>query len=72
MLKRIFYIVAAILIVIWAIGFFVYALGAVIHLLLIVAIVLIAIRVSRTGMKTRTNTGIKQYPRDPITKKYDN
>lgn len=72
MLKRIFYIVAAILIVIWAIGFFVYALGAVIHLLLIVAIILIAIRVSRTGKKTGTHTGVKHYHRDTITKKYDN
>lgn len=54
MLKRVFYIAAAILIVIWAVGFFVYALGAVIHLLLILAVILIAFRIAR-GTKSKKN-----------------
>lgn len=46
-MKQIFYILAAILLVIWAVGFFVYALGALVHLALIVALLLIAFKISR-------------------------
>ncbi|HEX3006935.1 MAG TPA: lmo0937 family membrane protein [Bacteroidales bacterium] len=64
MLKRAFYILAAILIVIWAVGFFIYALGALMHLLLIVAILLIAFRISRgSGRRKIENDRIKKYPR---------
>lgn len=51
MLKNIFYIAALVLIVIWAVGFFVYALGALVHLLLIIAILIIAFRVSRSSRR---------------------
>ncbi len=39
------YVIAIILIIGWAIGFFVYSLGALIHLLLVIAIIMILIRV---------------------------
>ena len=53
MLKKIFYIIALVLIVIWAVGFFVYALGALVHLLLIIAILIIAFRISRSSQKNK-------------------
>ena len=39
------YAVALILIIFWAIGFFAYSVGAVIHILLVIAIVAILLRV---------------------------
>jgi Family of unknown function (DUF5670) len=41
------YIIAVILIIGWAIGFFGYAAGGAIHLLLVIAIVLILLKVIR-------------------------
>lgn len=41
------YIIAVILIIGWAIGFFGYAAGGIIHILLVIAIVLIILRVIR-------------------------
>jgi hypothetical protein len=41
------YIIAVILIIGWAIGFFGYAAGGIIHILLVIAIVLILLRVIR-------------------------
>jgi membrane protein implicated in regulation of membrane protease activity len=43
-MTRFLYILAAIFIVIWAVGFFFYSLGAIIHLLLVVAIITLLIR----------------------------
>lgn len=43
-MTRILYVLAAILIVIWAIGFFFYSLGAIIHLLLLLALIAILLR----------------------------
>lgn len=62
MFKRVFYILAAILIVIWAVGFFVYALGALVHLLLILAILLIAFKIARSG-KNKNQKPQSNYPR---------
>ena len=39
------YTIAVILIIIWAIGFFGYSAGAVIHLLLVIAVVIILLRI---------------------------
>jgi len=39
------YAIAVILIIIWAIGFFAYSAGAVIHLLLVIAVVVILLRI---------------------------
>jgi low affinity Fe/Cu permease len=38
------YIVAVILIIVWAIGFFAYSTGGIIHILLVIAIIAIIIR----------------------------
>jgi hypothetical protein len=39
------YVIAVILIIGWAIGFFVYSAGSIIHVLLVIAIIAIIIRV---------------------------
>jgi len=41
------YIIAVILVILWAIGFFAYSLGAVIHILLVLAIISILLRIIR-------------------------
>ena len=41
------YTIAVILVIIWAIGFFGYAAGGIIHLLLVIAIVLFLLKVIR-------------------------
>jgi hypothetical protein len=41
------YIIAVILVIIWAIGFFGYAAGGIIHLLLVIAIVCFLLKVIR-------------------------
>ena len=41
------YLIAVILVIFWAIGFFAYSAGAIIHLLLILALVSILLRVIR-------------------------
>jgi hypothetical protein len=43
------YAIAVILIIIWALGFFAYIVGSVIHILLVIAIVAILFRVIRGG-----------------------
>ena len=42
---NILYIIAVILIIFWAIGFFAYSLGAVIHLLLVLALISFLVRI---------------------------
>jgi hypothetical protein len=44
-MNNILYIVAVILIIAWAIGFFAYSAGGIIHILLIIAIIAIIFRV---------------------------
>jgi Family of unknown function (DUF5670) len=41
------YVIALVLVIIWAIGFFGYAAGGIIHLLLVVAIVLVLLKFIR-------------------------
>lgn len=41
---NILYVAAVVLIIVWAIGFFVYALSAIIHLLLFLAVIAILVR----------------------------
>ena len=41
------YIIAVILVIIWAIGFFGYAAGGIIHILLVIAIILFLLKVIR-------------------------
>lgn len=44
-MSNLLYIVAVILIISWAIGFFAYGLGAIIHVLLVIAVISIILRV---------------------------
>lgn len=46
-MKGLVYFIAIILIIIWAIGFLAYASGAIIHLLLVVAVIMILFRMIR-------------------------
>jgi len=41
------YLIAVILIIFWAVGFFAYSVGSIIHILLVIAIVAILLRVIR-------------------------
>ncbi len=43
------YLVAVVLIIAWAIGFFAYSVGAIIHILLVIAVIAILMRVIRGG-----------------------
>jgi len=44
---NILYTVAVILIIIWAIGFFAYSAGVIIHILLVIAVVVVLLRIVR-------------------------
>lgn len=46
------YIVAVILIIGWAIGFFAYSAGSIIHILLVIALIAIIFRLIRGGRTT--------------------
>ena len=46
-MSNLLYIIAVILIIGWALGFFVYSAGGLIHILLVIAIIAILIRVIR-------------------------
>lgn len=49
---NILYIVAVIMIISWAIGFFAYSVGAIIHILLVLAVISILVRLI-TGRKNK-------------------
>lgn len=46
-MNNLLYFIAVILVVFWALGFFVYSIGAVIHFLLVLAVVAILLRIIR-------------------------
>ena len=46
------YVIAIILIIFWAIGFFAYSAGGIIHVLLIIALIAILLRVIRGGPRS--------------------
>jgi len=46
-MSSILYVVAVVLIICWAIGFFAYSAGAVIHILLVIAVIAILLNVIR-------------------------
>jgi hypothetical protein len=46
-MNNILYIIAVVLIIFWALGFFVYSVGYLIHILLIIAVIAILVRVIR-------------------------
>lgn len=46
-MNNLLYLIAIVLIIFWAIGFFAYSVGSIIHALLIIAIIAILLRVIR-------------------------
>jgi hypothetical protein len=48
---NILYLIAVILIIIWAVGFFAYSAGSIIHILLVIALISIILRIIK-GNKT--------------------
>jgi hypothetical protein len=46
-MNNLLYLIAVILIIAWAIGFFAYSLGSIIHLLLVIALIAVLLRVIR-------------------------
>ncbi|MGZ9733996.1 lmo0937 family membrane protein [Flavobacterium sp. GNP002] len=44
-MQNILYLAAVILVILWALGFFVYSAGSIIHILLIIAVIAILLRV---------------------------
>lgn len=49
LMDSLLYAIAVILIIAWALGFFVYSVGSLIHVLLVIAIVAILLRLIRGG-----------------------
>ena len=48
-MENFLYILAVIFVIAWAIGFFAYSVGAVIHILLVLAVIAILLRLIRGG-----------------------
>jgi hypothetical protein len=48
-MSNLLYLIAVILILFWAIGFFAYSAGSIIHVLLVIAIISILFRIIRGG-----------------------
>ena len=48
-MENLLYVLAVIFVIAWAIGFFVYSLGALIHILLVLAVITILLRLIRGG-----------------------
>jgi len=46
-MSNLLYLIAVILILFWAIGFFAYSAGGIIHILLIIAIIAVLVRIIR-------------------------
>jgi len=46
-MNNLLYFIAVILIIFWLLGFYVYSLGALIHILLVIAVIAILIRIIR-------------------------
>ena len=42
---NILYLVAVVLVILWAIGFFAYSLGSIIHILLVIALIAVVFRI---------------------------
>lgn len=50
-MNSLLYIIAVLLVVFWAIGFFAYGAGAIIHILLVIAVIAIVLRIIRGNNK---------------------
>ena len=51
-MRNLLYFIAVLLVIGWAIGFFVYSLGSIIHILLVIAIIAILLNIIRGGQAT--------------------
>jgi len=51
-MSNLLYVIAASLIIFWAIGFFIYSAGALIHIILILAVLSVLLRIIRGNNKT--------------------
>jgi hypothetical protein len=47
-MQNLLYVIAVVLVLFWALGFFVYNTGALIHLLLLIAVIAILLRIIKT------------------------
>ncbi|MEX1063657.1 MAG: lmo0937 family membrane protein [Balneolaceae bacterium] len=54
-MEKLVYVIAAFLILFWGVGFFVYSLGAIVHLLLVVAVITIVMRLMRRDRNIPTD-----------------
>ncbi len=43
-MSNVLYVIAVVLVLFWALGFFVYSLGSIIHILLVIAVIAILLR----------------------------
>ena len=46
-MSNLLYLIAVLLIIFWALGFFMYSAGSIIHILLVIAIIAVLVRVIR-------------------------
>jgi hypothetical protein len=46
-MSNLLYVIAVIFVIAWALGFFVYSLGTIVHILLVIAIIAILLRLIR-------------------------
>ncbi len=44
-MQSLLYIIAVILVIAWALGFFVYSVGSIIHILLVIAVIAVLLRI---------------------------
>lgn len=51
-MNNILYLIAVILVISWAVGFFAYGTGGIIHALLVIAIIVVLLKVIRGGKIT--------------------
>ncbi|HLP06456.1 MAG TPA: lmo0937 family membrane protein [Paludibacter sp.] len=48
-MSNLFYLIAIILVIFWAIGVFAYSAGGLIHILLVIAVIVVILRIIRGG-----------------------
>ncbi len=53
---NILYVIAVILVIFWAIGLFAYSIGAIIHILLVLALVSVLLRIFASNKNANENT----------------
>lgn len=51
-MRNLLYFIALLLVIVWAIGFFVYSLSSIIHILLVIAVITILLNIIRGGQAT--------------------